>query len=99
HANIELTNEGIIITDVSSAQKGIEVDGVLAKKAALKPGSKIVIGSTLIRFDIKPQNAQPPVSLPPLPSLQDSPAHIRQVVNPLPSASSRRSSSSSKTTF
>ncbi len=59
HAFIELTPNGIFVTDISS-QNSLSVDGTLTKHAILKSGSQITIGSTLLRFEVKSQLPQVP---------------------------------------
>lgn len=79
-AVIELTPEGVFVSDISS-QNGIDVDGNVTKKAQLKSGTHITIGTTVLRFDVKSQNTRMPESLPE--KRQHSPVN-QQMSSPLP---------------
>lgn len=80
HAVIDFTAEGIFISN-RSASSPIEVDGVKAERTKLRAGANILIGSTLLRFDIKTMSTQLP-ELGPLPAAGLS---IPQSVHSVPS--------------
>lgn len=52
HLTIEETSTGILLKDVGSTN-GTRVNDVPVREAYLKPGSDIVIGETIIRFQPK----------------------------------------------
>lgn len=70
-AVIELAPSGMYISDTSD-HKGITVDGTVTKKTLLKNGSNIILGTTILRFDVRSATT-PIVSEPKVPGVTLTP--------------------------
>jgi hypothetical protein len=51
HARVELTDEGIVLTDLGSSN-GTFVNGARIERAVLKPGDEIVLGASAFRLQV-----------------------------------------------